>query len=371
MKSLDALYTSFRARCEALGWPSPTDLGALSPDRQSQLDRLLRRLALASALQTDDPFPPLERSAGPSQVSALRLYLLLTCVDQLAQAWRTDRFLDFKDWLAIHDEEVATQRIRALEAALGDSGGKIESVQALSTVVTSTYDEYKRVHGFRTSFYRFFQECLDPDLRDQIVAQCWVYRDNPLVPWGALHLVQAGYNERRTPDLARLSDARARWDGFGIEERLRQIGRVCEYIRNDYTHGLLPTPVTGDRNPIFEDTERATAAAILMGAVTPVTEEEFTRLAQAEGGSGTWFSVRAVLHNGTLFPVAVDLSDKELNPWLEEVLARCHQPYDRGDTVFLWSHRLALATSAGALTTHLHAWLDNAISRLLLRDSNI
>ena len=316
MESLDTLYASFRARCEARGWPSPTDLGTLSPDRQYQFDRLLRRMALASALQTDDLFPPLERTAGPSQGSALRLYLLLTCVDQLARVWRTDRFLIFKNWLETHDNVTTTQRTEALKVALSASGGTIESVQALSKAVITVYEQYKRVHGFRTNFYMFFQECLDPGLRDQIAAQSWVYRDEPFVRWDALHLVQEGYNERRTPDLARLSDARARWDGFGFEERLREIARVCEFIRNDYTHELVPTPVSRDRKPFFEDTQRATAAAILTGSITLVNEDEFTRLAQTEGGSCTWFSVRTVLHDGTLFPAAVDLSDKELNQWL-------------------------------------------------------
>ena len=291
MASLDELYRDFQARVESHGWARSVDFEALPEGLQPQIERILRRRALAVALHTDEIFSKIQKAAGVYQDTALRLYLLLTCIEIIGEMYRGDSFYPFDTWLKIKQGPVAKERKGILDHLFSKSGGNIDTPGRVLKAVKMIHRRYQDVYGFATHFHVFFHECLDSALRTWIAQHCWVYEDDPLTSWAALHLVELGYSYTHTPELQRLTDSRRRWDSLAIDQRIQKIARCCQLIRNDYTHGLIAAPAPQDKQSWFEDNDKQTLAAIEAGKIVLAPEEEFREWQKLAQGSGTMFGV--------------------------------------------------------------------------------
>jgi hypothetical protein len=365
MASLDELYRDFQARSESYGWARPIDLDAMHGRVHPRIERVLRRRALAVALHTDEIFSKIQKATGVYQDTALRLYLLLTCIEIIGEMYRGDSFYPFETWLKINKGAVAKERKGILDQQFSERGGDIDTSERLLEAVGTIHRRYKDIYGFATHFYVFFQECLDSSVRTWIAQHCWVYEDNPLTPWAALHLVEPGYSYTRTPELRRLTDSRRKWDRLDIDRRIRKIARCCQLIRNDYTHGLIATPAPQDKRSWFEDNDKQTLAAIEAGKIVLAPEEEFREWQKLAQGSGTMFGVNTVTHEGQFVARALDLDGEDYEQWLKKVCESCRRPFDHGDTVFIWTHNQALATREKPLTRHLEEWIDNGLKNIV------
>lgn len=365
MASLEELYRNFHDRVKNHGWTAPASLTTLPGSLQRKIERILRRRALAVALHTDEMFSNVQKAAGLYQDTAVRLYLLLTCIEIIGEMYRGDTFYPFGTWLETKKDSITKERNELLDQVLWQSDGRIDSSDHLLNAVRSIHRFYQEIHGFATHFYVFFRECLDGSLRSWIAQHCWVYKDNPLTIWAGLHLVGPGYSHTRTPELQRLTNARRIWDSLDIEQRIRQIAQCCQLIRNDYTHGLIATPATQDKRSWIEDEYKETLMAIQSDKILLATEHDFRQWQQLAQGSGTLFGVRTVTHDGRFIVLASDLEGKDVSTWLRQVYDSCARQFDHGDTVYILAHHQALATEEKPLTRHLEEWIDNGLKNII------
>ena len=226
MASLDELYGDFRLRVESHGWERPIDFQSVAEDLKPEIEYILRRRALAVALHTDEIFSKFSKAAGIYQDTALRLYLLLTCIEIIGELHRGDRFYPFGIWLNVKKGCASKKRNEILQKLFPENSATIETPDRFLRIIKKFHRHYLDIHGFATHFYVFFNECLDSQLRTWILEQCWVYEDDPLTPWAALHMVEPGYSYNNTAELQRLTAARKNV-GQPQDRQTAQENRAC------------------------------------------------------------------------------------------------------------------------------------------------
>lgn len=371
MPDTEDLYSNFRQRLTKEGsgdlpvWPEVVE------SKRDQVGLVLARLALSRALHTDEPISQLDREAGLWQGTAVRLYLYLTCLEMLGQLAGDSRYHSYSNWLGAKRGPSAEQRKDACQEAIREQGGAIISCESLAKALVAVHDAHLSHHGFRTNFHAFFDKCLDRNLITEIVEKCWVFEKCPEVCFAALHLVQPGYTSTNSdsPALARLADARSAWDRLDLGQRVRRIANVLEDVRNDYTHGLIPTHVPMDKEPWLVKEHSALAGSIASNKIRFVTDGEFDKLSMDTGKSGTWFGVQAIGDNDVFFVRKSGLANVKQESWVAQVLAECSRPVDRGDTIYVRHRKVALATGEMPLTQHLEKWIENGLKNAILRDN--
>lgn len=368
MPDIKDLYSIFQQRSIENGWgefPSWMDMEDVKRDK---IGLVLSRLALARAIHTDEPISQLDREAGLWQGTALRLYLFLTCLEMLGRLARDSSYHSYTDWLCARREEIADQRRDACKKAIHEAENSINSCESLTTVLIAVNNAYNSQHGFMTHFRAFFDNCVDSDLINTIVQKCWVFKNCPDLCYAGLHTVQPGYTSAKSAStaLAKLAKARAAWDQLDLEKRVRRIADVLANIRNDYTHGLIPTYVPLDKTPWYITENSSIKGSIVSGKISYLSDRKFEKLSVNTHKSGKWFGVQAISHNDLFLVRKSDLANANQEAWLKQVLDRCSIPIDMGDTIYMRHHKVAFATCEMPLTQHLEKWIDNGLKNIIL-----
>ena len=75
--------------------------------------------------------------------------------------------------------------------------------------------------------------------------------------------------------------------------------------------------------------------------------------------------INCLLDDGTLIVQDSDFNGTDKKSWLSIYKERANVNYDRGDTIFVHSIHMAIATPEKALTYHIEDWILNAIKNIL------
>lgn len=109
------LFNSVKEDIASKGWGDVPDLNTLDDTGKKIIELILKRFALAKALQTDEHQSPINREAGYYQDTALRLYLLLTCMEILGRLGSDNLFVDFSSWLITKKSPIKEERDKFVE----------------------------------------------------------------------------------------------------------------------------------------------------------------------------------------------------------------------------------------------------------------
>lgn len=362
------LYPEFQESLRQSGeGPVPT-FEELTSDQRHLAELILRRLAIASAVRSDEVFSDINRKAGFDQDSALSLYLYITCLEPLGTAARGSRFLDFLPWLEARRGDAPLQRREVVAEFLQASEQFSMDVEKCVELVRCVFRKYKDEHGFRNNFQSFFSRCLAEQLKERIVTECWVYKVKSIEFLTPLHLIEAGYSASGSPHLQQVTDARQRWDGLDQSSRLREIAWFLEQVRNSYTHGLLPHFPPGDKDPnVQHQPLREAAEAALANRISWVSDSHYTAVRQG-AWSTTLNGVGVCLREGECFVRASDLAGKDRQSWVRCLLNQRNTQFGRGDTVWSFQCNAALATGRQPATLHLRDWVQHALGNVLRAD---
>jgi len=201
-----------------------TNLVDFAPKLESIDDDTRRLLAdIAQRLTLIDRLENLSRSFVDSQLDALPLYLLCTCIDALANP----TWLPFNDWMATRKQKYEiTERDAKLQALIGDIDQISDAVEFV-TAVLDLYRTYLKHHGTSRKFGQFFLEL--PDEVKSFVADAYMVLDG---------------------DQIFIDPAvRQAWLDRSVDERLQAVaGYLYQYRRNDFTHGVKAHRTTGSDN---------------------------------------------------------------------------------------------------------------------------
>lgn len=349
----DDQYERFSSDCEKILGRCPPSSERISEEMLSSVKLVLRRLALAQALHSDEAFSDINRSAGYFEDTALRLYLLLTCVELVGRL-RKPPFRDFRSWIGAK-KNASPARTHILADRL--SKAPIATNEQALELVIGLHDAYLAEHGFRTYFLRFFTEQLDDNVRLEIATKIWVYRGDPAFA-GSIFVVEEGYWEA-AERLQPLVTARAAWDALPTDDRILKIARACEKIRNDYTHGLVPRIVSTDKDhraPVYP-----VLAALRSSNIRVVARAEYD--AVGTGGMG-FNNVSCKVRDGVLFVLENTIDGKSIDEWADTLIRHYSVPVSRGHDLVI-DNKIILGVQQSPLTAYLRRWIASAMCNVL------
>ena len=258
-------YDKVRESIREQGWgemPRWEDLDASLIDT---ITPIMDRLTLVQSLEPGPEAGKGGEKASPGK-SALQAYLLLTCLDTLGRSSRQDEDVDFPAWMmtrmAAQQQEGDTAELSSVQS---DSGAKPafskgtepqvekdENHKVDLEDIVAAFGKFQSLHGPQFNFVELFTGLIDFEVRQRLAEICWVYKDDPIEDWDALHLVRRGYKEDRTTEHARLSNARKRWDSLTNEQRMHEIAEVCATMYHQFALGFMPTPSKNSKDPLPE-----------------------------------------------------------------------------------------------------------------------
>lgn len=363
------IFKSVKEDIAERGWGEIPDLDTLDDTKKEEMELILRRLALAKVLQSDTHSSEINKAAGSFEDSALRLYLLLTCVEILGRLGAESKYVDFSRWLNTKKDPIKKSRNEFIDELVLKYEAEPNSKEKLLILTTEIHDNYKTTHGFRSNFYIFFNNCIDSEMRALICENIWIYKDNPLIPFASLDTIGTDFNDTSQPELEQLTNSRRRWEALKENDRLKEILKVCETIRNEYTHGLIPNKPTQDKYPVFEDIREA-VSAIVADKLHYLSDTLFQEQLRSGGNTVTLNGVNCIVNNGTLYIRDSDFNEIDKVGWIEIHKERANVIYDRGDALFVPSINMAIATPGKALTYYLEDWILNAIKNILQNSSH-
>lgn len=334
---------------------------------QNKFQFVLKRLSLAKSLQDDEVFKWINASNESYELSALRTYLLLSCVNMLGEVSRTDNPISFLAWLDTSNS-VTTRSIReeSISKAIG-SVGIIDDQKKAVKFIKSVFAQYKLTNSVDSNYFSFFTDALDSETQSWISSNCWIYQDNPLEKWANLQNVKEGYNNLTSAENKRLTNSRKRWDALDSNQRLFEVSQFLEFFFNQYNLCQVNPPVKMDKDPVakvWRDIDQAVGEY----KVNYLSNSLFNHLG-ADGQKFKFNEVRCVFKEEELIVFEGDVREKDRELWLkrlsEWLKTKIESENAIGETIFLSAKNQALVLSGDNLLTLLEKWIDKGVKNIL------
>jgi hypothetical protein len=295
-------YDDFRKSAEAAGLGTLPRWSKLDTSSQQHCFRVLRRLAVARALDGGDAFSAIEVEAGLGEDAALRTFLLSTAVRIAAEFGPIPKG---RDPIGVAIDGQVPARM------LGD-----------------------------------------------LLDSCWVYQDDEIVAWTPLHAVGPGFERDDDEDRVRLTAARRAWDEASVQEKVDRIGTTIVALMDQYAHG--GGRPAGSSRQIFDDqdTRRALAAAAGADRFSLLSDGAFDAIGgdiHAVGG------VDVKLDGEEAFVRRSQRDGEDFARWCAD-LAAWKPDGGEGETAFAWGAGLAMVVSGGSVA----GWLRRCAEALLV-----
>ena len=334
---------------------------------QNKLQFVLRRVNLSKSLQDDDISKWINASNETYELSALRTYLLLSCVNMIGEIGRLDTPITFLSWLDTSNS-VTTKNIReeSISKAI-NSVGVVDDQQKAVKLIKSVFAQYRLTNSVDSNYFTFFTDALDNSTQNWIATNCWIYQDNPLEKWANLQNVKEGYSNISSTENKRLTNARKRWDGLDSNQKLFEVSQFLEFLFNQYNLCQVNSPVKMDKDPIakvWKDIDLAVADY----KVNYLSNSLFNQLG-AEGQKFKFNEVRCVFKEDELIVFEGDVREKDRELWLKRLSEWLKTKMDSenvsGETIFLSPKNQALVLTVENLAASLEKWIDKAVKNIL------
>lgn len=380
---LPKFYEDLARSVASKGWEELPPYPPPGNGNRQVLDLTLQRLALARFIHNDEFTSACDQRVGHNQDVALRLHLLLTCVETLGRAASSEPFLDFGSWLETKRKPDAGQRDDAIREVLGEPS----SVAAMAGKAKAIHKAYKNTHGFRTNFYRFFACSIDTEMLARMVRECWIYKGPCTAPVAvpAELPITGGFGDRpecKKPVCTKDKEAERicrgmynigkgwrRWQSLDREARIRDIARALESMRNEFSHSLKPSWSNMDKNPFGYYGEQL-LAALLAHQIRLLEDTDFSALSKDHR-----LCVREGVHYFVKEGVAFlrrSTAPDELDGWVDrqitfaKQLAR-HKEAEamRPDSIYLHEHDMVFCVATKPITFLLEDMIENGLKNLV------
>ncbi|MDY0083716.1 MAG: hypothetical protein RBR74_11095, partial [Ignavibacteriaceae bacterium] len=334
---------------------------------QNKIQFVLKRLSLAKSLQDDEVSKWINTSNEPYELSALKTYLLLSCINMLGEVSRTDNPISFLAWLDTSNS-VTTRSIReeSISKAIS-SVGIIDDQKKAVKFLKSVFAQYKLTNSVDSNYFSFFTDALDSETQNWISSNCWIYQDNPLEKWANLQNVKEGYNNLTSAENKRLTNSRKRWDTLDSNQRLFEVSQFLEFLFNQYNLCQVNPPVKMDKDPVakvWRDIDHAVGEY----KVNYLSNSLFNHLG-ADGQKFKFNEVRCVFKEDELIVFEGDVREKDRELWLkrlsEWLKTKIESEIAVGETIFLSPKNQALVLSGENLSVLLEKWIDKGIKNIL------
>jgi hypothetical protein len=334
---------------------------------QNKLQFVLRRVNLSKSFLDEDVSKWVNASNEPYELSSLRTYLLLSCVNMIGEISRSDTPMTFLSWLDTSNS-VTTRSIReeSINKAI-NSVGVIDDQKKAVKLIKSVFAQYKLTNSVDSNYFSFFTDALDVETQNWISSNSWIYQDNPLEKWANLQNVKEGYTNLTSAENKRLTNSRKRWDGLDINQKLFEVSQFLEFLFNQYNLCQVNPPVKMDKDPVakvWKDIDQAVSEY----KVNYLSNSLFNQMG-ADGQKFKFNEVRCVFKEEELIVFEGDVREKDRELWLKRLSEWVKTKIDSenaiGETIFLAPKNQALVLSGENLAPLLEKWIDRAVKNIL------
>lgn len=334
---------------------------------QNKLQYVLRRVSLSKSFQDDDVAKWINASNESYELSALRTYLLLSCVNMIGEIKRAETPMTFLSWLDTSNS-VTTKSIReeSISKAI-NSVGVVDDQKKAVKLIKSVFAQYRLTNSVDSNYFSFFTDALDHDTQNWIASNCWIYQDNPLEKWANLQNVKEGYSNLASAENKRLTNSRKRWDGLDSNQKLFEVSQFLEFLFNQYNLCQVNPPVKLDKDPVakvWKDID----ASVGEYKVNYLSNSLFNQIG-ADGQKFKFNEVRCVFKEDELIVFEGDVREKDRELWLKRLSEWLKTKIDSenasGETIFLNPKNQALVLLGENLITSLEKWIDKAVKNIL------
>ena len=371
-------YDKVRESIREQGWGEMPRWEDLDASLRDTITPIVDRLTLVQSLEPGPAAGKGGEKASPGK-SALQADLLLTCLDTLGRSSRQDEDVDFPAWMmtrmAAQQQEGNTAELSSVQS---DSGAKPafskgtepqvekdENHKVDLENIVAAYGEFQSLHGPQFNFVGLFTGLIDFEVRQRLAEICWVYKDDPIEDWDALHLVRRGYKEDRTPEHAKLYNARKRWDSLTSEQRVREIAEVCASMYHQYALGAVPAPSKDSKDPLPK-IKREAGQAVADSRLNFLSDSYFRVLATASGHQTLDVEgVEGIIKDGELYVRLSDFHDRDTESWKNKLLDWSRKRTSTGEAIILHDMNCALVLSDRLFVDHLQDWINNALKNYI------
>lgn len=334
---------------------------------QNKLQFVLRRVNLSKSFLDDDVSKWVNASNETYELSSLRTYLLLSCVNMIGEISRTDTPMTFLSWLDTSNS-VTTRSIReeSINKAI-NSVGVVDDQKKAVKLIKSVFAQYRLTNSVDSNYFSFFTDAIDLDTQKWIGSNSWIYQDNPLEKWANLQNVKEGYTNLSSAENKRLTNSRKRWDGLDINQKLFEVSQFLEFLFNQYNLCQVNPPVKMDKDPVakvWKDIDQAVGEY----KVNYLSNSMFNQIG-TDGQKFKFNEVRCVFKEDELIVFEGDVREKDRELWLkrlsEWVKTKIESENAIGETIFLAPKNQALVLSGENLAPLLEKWIDKAVQNIL------
>ena len=334
---------------------------------QNKLQFVLKRVNLSKSFLDDDVAKWVNASNETYELSALRTYLLLSCVNMIGEIRRTDNPISFLSWLDTSNS-VTTKSIReeSISKAI-NSVGVVDDQKKAVKLIKSVFAQYRLTNSVDSNYFSFFTDALDSDTQNAIAVNHWIYQDNPLEKWANLQNVKEGYSNLSSTENKRLTNSRKRWDALDTNQRLFEVSQFLEFLFNQYNLCQVNPPVKMDKDPVakvWKDIDQAVGEY----KVNYLSNSLFNHIG-ADGQKFKFNEVRCVYKEDELIVFEGDVREKDRELWLKRLSEWLKTKIDSenaaGETIFLTPKNQALVLSGENLAVLLEKWIDKAVKNIL------
>lgn len=334
---------------------------------QNKLQFVLRRVNLAKSLLDDEVSKWINASNESYELSSLRTYLLLSCINMIGEIRRAENPMTFLAWLDTTNS-LTTRSIR--EESINkviNSLGVVDDQKKAVKLIKSVFAQYRLTNSVDSNYFLFFTDALDIETQSWIVTNTWIYQDNPLEKWANLQNVREGYSNLTSAENKRLTNARKRWDSLDTNQRLFEVSQFLEFLFNQYNLCQVNSPVKMDKDPVakvWKDIDQAVSDY----KVNYLSNSLFNHIG-SDGQKFKFNEVRCVFKEEELIVFEGDVREKDRELWLKRLSEWLKTKIDsenvRGETIFLSPKNQALVLSGENLETLLERWIDVGVKNLL------
>lgn len=201
---------------------------------------ILRRMKLAENLRDEEVFTTVNKGVGLFEEGALRLHLLLGCIEVIARLMGKSNFIDYNSWLSANKSAYVEERASV----------SIDDTATQEQVAHAYHQEYLKLHGVKNHFYRFFHECLTDEDKKALLNACWVMKKRPLPHLYDLQSVGTEI-DNTNESLNEAALERTKWNNLDKETKVTWIAEALYSIRNLYTHSLVPYTSVQDKTSAY------------------------------------------------------------------------------------------------------------------------
>ncbi|HCY76863.1 MAG TPA: hypothetical protein DHV28_13160 [Ignavibacteriales bacterium] len=334
---------------------------------QNKLQFVLRRVNLSKSLLDDEVSKWINASNESYEISSLRTYLLLSCINMIGEIRRADNPMTFLAWLDTSNS-LTTRSIReeSISKAI-NSVGVVDDQKKAVKLIKSVFAQYRLTNSVDSNYFLFFTDVIDSETQNWIVTNSWIYQDNPLEKWANLQNVKEGYSNLTSAENKRLTNARKRWDALDTNQRLFEVSQFLEFLFNQYNLCQVNSPIKMDKDPVakvWKDIDQAVSEY----KVNYLSNSLFNHIG-ADGQKFKFNEVRCVFKEEELIVFEGDVREKDRELWLKRLSEWLKTKIDSenvsGETIFLSPKNQALVLSGENLETLLEKWIDRAVKNLL------